>query len=99
MPASRGVTGIVVILGVFWLAAAATLPAIQDEAYYVMWARRPGFGYFDHPPLVALLTQTWRLAPGSAFAARLGTIVVAVATLFVARQLGRRCGLSDQRAQ
>lgn len=29
-------------------------PIIDDEAYYWMWSQRLSFGYFDHPPMVAL---------------------------------------------
>lgn len=40
----------------FWLAAA--LPLTGDEAYFVLWGRRPDLGYYDHPPMVG-----WWLAP------------------------------------
>lgn len=40
----------------FWLAAA--LPITGDEAYFVLWGRRPDLGYYDHPPMVG-----WLLAP------------------------------------
>jgi hypothetical protein len=28
------------------------LPLSGDEAYFVIWARHPDFGYYDHPPMV-----------------------------------------------
>jgi hypothetical protein len=40
----------------FWLAAAA--PITADEAYFILWGRSPGLGYYDHPPMVG-----WLLAP------------------------------------
>lgn len=45
-----------------WLvqgAIAALTPPVADEAYYRLWAARPGLGYLDHPPGVA-----WWLALG-----------------------------------
>lgn len=52
----------------FWLALAATLvfrfwlgaalPITADEAYFVLWGRHPGLGFYDHPPMVG-----WLLAP------------------------------------
>ncbi len=52
----------------FWLALAATLafrfwlgaalPLTGDEAYFVLWGRRPDLGFYDHPPMVG-----WLLAP------------------------------------
>ena len=29
-------------------------PIIDDEAYYWMWSQRFSFGYFDHPPMIAI---------------------------------------------
>ena len=40
----------------FWLAAVA--PVTADEAYFILWGRTPGLGYYDHPPMVG-----WILAP------------------------------------
>ena len=54
--------------GWFWTALAATLafrlwlsaavPVTADEAYFVLWGRHPGLGFYDHPPMVG-----WMLAP------------------------------------
>ena len=77
-------------LGLAWL-----LPVTQDEAYYFDWARTLSWGYFDHPPGVALLGVTGLLAPGSALAARLGTIAAATLTLIVLAAFYRRCGLRE----
>lgn len=40
----------------FWLGA--VLPITGDEAYFVLWGRYPGLGFYDHPPMVG-----WVLAP------------------------------------
>jgi len=56
------------------LGVAAILPVTQDEAYYFDWARSLAWGYFDHPPGVALLgIGTWLAPARSALAARAGT--------------------------
>jgi len=84
-------------LTVWRLAIAALMPVTQDEAYYFDWARHLAWGYFDHPPGVALLGLGVRLEPGSAFMARLGGLLAGLATLVVLDRLYRRCGLTDVR--
>ena len=39
------------------LVAAAWTPLTFDEAYYWMWSKSPAFGYYDHPPMVALVIR------------------------------------------
>ena len=39
-----------------WLSAA--MPFTADEAYFVLWGRRPDLGFYDHPPMIG-----WWLAP------------------------------------
>ena len=34
------------------LVLAYVLPMSGDEAYFVVWAKHPDFGYYDHPPMV-----------------------------------------------
>ncbi|MGQ9658584.1 MAG: ArnT family glycosyltransferase [Thermochromatium sp.] len=77
------------------LVIAALMPVTQDEAYYFDWARHLAWGYFDHPPGVALLGLGVRLEPGSAFMARLGGLLAGLATLVVLDRLYRHCGLAD----
>ncbi len=62
-------TAIVVIV-VAWLVRlvfAARLPLFPDETYYWDWSRRLAGGYFDHPPMIALLIRA-----GTALAAAVG---------------------------
>ena len=48
------------ILLVIWLLAdllqAISTPVFSDEAYYALYGRFLDWGYYDHPPMVALLT-------------------------------------------
>jgi 4-amino-4-deoxy-L-arabinose transferase-like glycosyltransferase len=30
----------------------ATIPLTSDEAYFFLWGLNPGYGYYDHPPMV-----------------------------------------------
>lgn len=39
------------------LALAAWLPLTGDEAYFYIWAKYPGWGYYDHPPMVGWWLQ------------------------------------------
>ena len=74
------------------LAMAALMPVTLDEAYYFDWARRLAWGYFDHPPGVALLGVGVRLDPGSAFAARLGGVLCGTLALLILARFYWRCG-------
>ncbi|MDW4793820.1 hypothetical protein NQ358_24755, partial [Escherichia coli] len=37
------------------LVAAAWTPLTFDEAYYWMWSKALAGGYYDHPPMVAIV--------------------------------------------
>lgn len=88
---------IVAALTLWRLGVAALIPVTQDEAYYFDWARHLAWGYFDHPPGVAFLgIGTW-LAPGSALAARIGTLIAGLLTLIVLIRFYRNAGLTERR--
>jgi hypothetical protein len=40
------------------LAQSASTELIADEAYYWVYSRFPAWGYFDHPPMIAMLIKT-----------------------------------------
>ena len=58
---SKALWALVLGFAALHLALAATLPLVEDEAYYALWATVPSAGYYDHPPLVA-----WGIALGQA---------------------------------
>ncbi len=60
-----------------WQAAYTGLD--PDEAYYWMYGQRLDWGYFDHPPLVALLTRVGAWLPGE-LGLRLGNVLVGALT-------------------
>ncbi|TVQ87600.1 MAG: glycosyltransferase [Chromatiaceae bacterium] len=76
------------------LALAAIMPVTQDEAYYFSWARRLAWGYFDHPPGVALLGLGGLSMPGAVLPARLLTAGTGLLSLLLLWRLYRACGLT-----
>lgn len=95
--AGRLIAALIVAMTAWRLAVAWLLPVTQDEAYYFDWARSLAWGYFDHPPGVALIgVGTW-LAPGSALAARSGGLIVGALTLMFLALLFRNSGIRTRR--
>jgi len=86
----------IALIALWRIALAWLLPVTQDEAYYFDWARSLAWGYFDHPPGVALLGIGVELAPASALAGRLGTLIAATLTLVILARLYWRSGLRDR---
>jgi hypothetical protein len=39
------------------LTLAAAIPFTSDEAYFVLWGRYPGIGFYDHPPMIGWILQ------------------------------------------
>nr|MCU0552037.1 glycosyltransferase family 39 protein [Leptolyngbya sp. Prado105] len=60
------------------------LPPGFDEAYYYLYTLNPALSYFDHPPLVALVTAIgiWLTGDVSQFSIRLGSLLLFPATLY-----------------
>ncbi len=48
---------VTVLAALVRLLFAARLPLFPDETYYWEWSRRLAAGYFDHPPMIALLVR------------------------------------------
>jgi hypothetical protein len=58
-------TGLTILaLVVLRLVAAAWTPLTFDEAYYWMWSKHLAFGYYDHPPGVALVIRLGTMIAG-----------------------------------
>src|SRR5260370_6912882 len=47
----------ILALVVLRLVAAAYTPLTFDEAYYWMWSKALAGGYYDHPPMVAVVIR------------------------------------------
>ncbi len=66
-------------LVVLRLVAAAWTPLTFDEAYYWTWSKALAGGYYDHPPMVALVIRAGTLIAGdTAFGVRLVSILLAL---------------------
>ena len=53
-----------------------------DEAYYWTYSQHLQWGYFDHPPMVALFIKLGEIFGHGYFFTRLGTILLSGATIF-----------------
>lgn len=62
---------------------ACTLELHADEAYYWMYSRLLDWGYFDHPPMVALFIRGGDLLVHNEFGLRLVNIVSSTASLYI----------------
>src|SRR5215467_8334847 len=61
------------------LVAAAWTPITFDEAYYWMWSKHLAGGYYDHPPMVALVIRAGTMIAGDTeFGVRLVSILSAL---------------------
>lgn len=58
-------------------------PIIDDEAYYWLWSTKLSFGYFDHPPMVALWIYLSDLLFDHEIGARFFTIVLNTIAAFL----------------
>ena len=63
--------------------AAAWTPLTFDEAYYWMWSKHLAFGYYDHPPMVALVIRLGTMIAGDTeFGVRVASILLALPMSF-----------------
>ena len=61
------------------LVAAAWTPLTFDEAYYWMWSKHLAFGYYDHPPAVAVVIRLGTMIAGDTeLGVRLVSILLAL---------------------
>jgi 4-amino-4-deoxy-L-arabinose transferase-like glycosyltransferase len=69
----------ILALVVLRLIAAAVTPLTFDEAYYWMWSKHLAGGYYDHPPMVALLIRAGTMLAGDTpLGVRLVSILLAL---------------------
>ncbi|MDO5608369.1 MAG: glycosyltransferase family 39 protein [Capnocytophaga sp.] len=55
----------------------------SDEVYYAIWGRHLAWGYFDHPPMVAVLTYLSSLLFDGHLGVRFVTVLLQLATLLL----------------
>src|SRR6478609_5890686 len=69
----------------------ATLTELQDdEAYYWVYSKFLSWGYFDHPPMTAILVKAGTLFIGGELGVRLLFIVFNILTLLMIEKLMER---------
>ena len=69
----------IIALVMLRLVAAAWTPMTFDEAYYWMWSKHLAGGYYDHPPMVALVIRAGTVIAGDTeFGVRLVSILSAL---------------------
>lgn len=59
----------------------------DDEAYYWVYSNFPAWGYFDHPPMIAILIKVGYALFQNELGVRLLTIILSTASLFIIEQL------------
>ena len=60
---------------------------LPDEAYYYMYSTRLSWGYFDHPPMIALLIKITETLSHSEIGVRLSCVLLNTATAYLIYQL------------
>src|SRR5690348_3560263 len=69
------------------------IPLFPDETYYWVWSRHLAGGYFDHPPMIAVLIRAGTLIGGvTALAVRLFPVIAGAVASFAAVGIARRIG-------
>jgi 4-amino-4-deoxy-L-arabinose transferase-like glycosyltransferase len=75
----RGVLLLLALMFAVRLAGAAVTPLTFDEAYYWTWSKHLAGGYYDHPPMVALVIRAGTLLAGDTeFGVRLAAILLGI---------------------
>ncbi|MCO6565220.1 MAG: glycosyltransferase family 39 protein [Apibacter sp.] len=72
--------GILFLLNIF---QSITLPLIDDEAYYWVWSNHLDFGYYDHPPMVALFIKAGYLLIKGTLGVRLMSILSCIGVYII----------------
>jgi 4-amino-4-deoxy-L-arabinose transferase-like glycosyltransferase len=58
-----------------------------DEAYYWVWSQHLAFGYFDHPPMIALFIAAGNAISHSETGVRIFTILANAGTIYILYRL------------
>ena len=80
---SRLFTFFLLIWGCINLLQAWLTPLNNDEAYYWMYSKYLDWGYFDHPPMIALMIKTGYLLFRNELGVRLLVVISEVVTLLI----------------
>ena len=73
--------------GVLNLIQARFTPLDNDEAYYWVYSQYPAWGYFDHPPMIALMIRAGFYLFQNELGVRLLTVISNLLTIFITWRL------------
>lgn len=74
------------------LLQAITTELANDEAYYWMYSRNLDYGFFDHPPAIAVLIKIGYSIFQSELGVRIGTVLLTTVLILITYQLTNRRG-------
>jgi 4-amino-4-deoxy-L-arabinose transferase-like glycosyltransferase len=84
---------VTVVAALVRLFFAVWLPLVPDETYYWDWSRHLASGYFDHPPMIAVLIRAGTLLGGeTSLAVRFFPVMAGALAAFLAAVIARRIG-------
>jgi 4-amino-4-deoxy-L-arabinose transferase-like glycosyltransferase len=90
---ARAPLAITLAAGLVRLGIGATTPLFPDETYYWEWSRRLAAGYYDHPPVIALLIRGGTAIAGDTpLGVRLFPIIAGVVAAIFLVASARRIG-------
>jgi hypothetical protein len=72
------------------LLQSASTELIADEAYYWVYSKFPAWGYFDHPPMIAILIKCGYALFQNEFGVRLICALMSTLTILIAESLTER---------
>lgn len=72
------------------LIQASTTELFDDEAYYWIYSRFPSWGYFDHPPVIAILIKAGYAIFHNELGVRLFSILLTTASIYLVEELTER---------
>ncbi len=79
--------GVLLLWAVLALFQAGFTELMDDEAYYWVYSRHLDWGYFDHPPMIALLIKAGYALFHNELGVRLGMVALNVGTLVLTDRL------------
>lgn len=83
-----------ILWGILNLVQTLFTPLHNDEAYYWMFSRYPAWGYYDHPPMIAMLIGAGYSIFSNELGVRLFVVLSQIVTLLIVWQM-----LGDERKQ
>lgn len=86
-----------IIWGILNLVQAFLTPLHNDEAYYWMYSRYLAWGYYDHPPMIALIIKAGYSIIHNELGVRLFIVLSQVAALYILWELLDKERKQDQR--